>query len=74
MFTEQFQEWRCLNGQEKKVLINLCRKVGYFFAGTREYVVGISYRAWQECIMIHIYSGDTVDTLKDLSRTEDGNQ
>ena len=33
-----------------------------------------SYSGCQECIMIQIYSGDTVNALRDLSRTEDSAQ
>ena len=63
-----------MNSNRKGVLINLFRKVGYFLLGREKGRVQSHLSGCQECIMIQIHLGDTVNALRDLSRTEGGAQ
>ena len=59
-----------MSNNRKEVLINLCRKVCYFLLERENGQLQSPLSGCQECITIQIYSGDTVNALKDLSGTE----
>ena len=61
-----------MSNNRKEVLINLCRKVGYFLLERENGRPQSTLSGCQECITIQIYSGDTVNALRDLSGTEGG--
>ena len=61
-----------MSNNRKEVLINLCRKVGYFLLERENGRLQSPLSGCQECIMIQIYSRDTGNALRDLSWTEGG--
>ena len=63
-----------MSNNRKEVLIILFRKVGYFLLEREKGRVQSPLSGCQECIMIQIHLGDTVNALKDLSGTEGGAQ
>ena len=63
-----------MSSNRKEGLIKLCLKVGYFLLEQEIERVKSPLCVCQECIMVQIYSGDTGDTLRDLSGTEDSTQ
>ena len=63
-----------MSNSRKEVLINLCRKVGYFLLERKKGRVQSPLSGCQEFIMIKIHLGDTVNALRDLSGTEGGAQ
>ena len=63
-----------MSNNRKEVLINLCRKVGYFLLEREKGRVQSPLSGCQECIIIQIHLGDTVNALRDLSGTEGGAQ
>ena len=58
-----------MSNNRKEVLINLCRKVGYFVLEREKNWVQSPLSICQECIIVQIHSGDIVNTLRDLSGT-----
>ena len=61
-----------MSNNRKEVLINLCRKVGYFLLEREKDRMQSPLSVCQECIIVQTHLGGTVNTLKDLSGTEGG--
>ena len=62
-----------MSNNRKEVLINFCRKVGYFLPERDNGRLQSPLSGCQECIntvLIEIFSGETVNALRDLSGTD----
>ena len=53
-----------MSNNRKEVLINLCRKVGYFLLEQEKVRVQSPLSGCQECIMIQIHLGYTVNIVR----------